>query len=62
MKPIFEEVGAKIIGYIELTSDYQILFDEDKTLEDLDEIAEYIYAYPYVSNITLNLITEVSID
>lgn len=57
-KSIFEEiayeVGADIVGYIELTNDYQFEFTENKTIEDLSTIADYLNSYSFVSNVTLN--------
>lgn len=59
-KSIFEEiaaeVGAEIVGYIELTNDYQIEFLEAKTLEEIQVIAEYIDSYSFVSCVTLNIV------
>ena len=59
---VCEEVGAEIVGYIEITSDFQIEFKEDKTYEELEEIADYIYGYPFISNITLNTVTSIEYD
>lgn len=56
---IVTEVNAEIVGYIELTGDYQIEFTDDKTLNELSEIADYIMVYPFVMNVTLNIIGEV---
>lgn len=56
------EVGAEIVGYIEITSDFQIEFFEDKSLDELVEIAEYLYTYPWANNVTLNLVNEVGIE
>ena len=47
---------------IEITSDFQIEFKEDKTYEELEEIADYIYGYPFISNITLNTVTSIGYD
>lgn len=62
IEELCEEINAEIVGYIELTSDFQIEFKEDKTLDDLDEIADYIYGYPYISNITLNTVSDITYD
>ncbi|MCQ2527200.1 MAG: hypothetical protein MJ130_10580 [Lachnospiraceae bacterium] len=56
------EVGAEIVGYIEITSDFQIEFFEDKSLDELVEIAEYLYTYPWANNVTLNLVNEVGVE
>ena len=54
MEDVCEEIGAEIVGYTEITSDFQIEFKEDKTLDDLDEIGDYLYGYPFVSAVFLN--------
>lgn len=56
---IVTEVNAEIVGFIELTGDYQIEFTDDKTLDELSETADYIMAYPFVMNVTLNIIGEI---
>lgn len=55
---IAEEVGAKIVGYIALTNDYQVEFTEEKTLEEISTIAEYIDSYSFVSCVTLNIVSD----
>lgn len=62
MEAIFEEVDATVVGYIEITSDFQIEFNEDKTIYEMDEMAEYLYGYPYVQYISLNTVTETTVD
>lgn len=54
-----DEIGAEIVGYIELTSDYQIEFREDKTIDEMEIIAKDIYRYPFVSYVTLNFYEEI---
>ena len=54
---IAEEVGADIVGYIALTNDYQLEFKEQKTLEEISEVAEYIDSYSFVSSVTLNIVS-----
>ena len=56
IKDIAEEINAEIVGYIELTGDYQLAFKEEKTLEELDKIADDINRYSFISNVTLNLV------
>lgn len=58
MEKVCKEVGAEIVGYTEITSDFQIEFTEDKTYEELEEIADYIYGYPFVSFISLNTVVD----
>ena len=62
IEKICEEINAEIVGYTEITSDFQIEFKEDKTLDDLDEITEYLYGYPFVSFVSLNTAVSVSYD
>ncbi len=65
-KYIFEEiaaeVGAEIVGYIELTNDYQLEFTEEKALEELTVIAEYIDSFSFVSCVTLNIVEHREIE
>ena len=58
MEEVCEEVGAEIVGYMEITSDFQIEFKEDKSYEELEEIADYLYGYPFVSYISLNMVVD----
>jgi len=58
MEEVCEEVGAEIVGYMEITSDFQIEFTEDKTYDELEEIADYLYGYPFVSFISLNVVVD----
>lgn len=55
IEDIAEEIGAEIVGYIALTNDYQLEFREDKSIDDLVMIAEYIDSFSFVSCVTLNL-------
>jgi len=43
------DIQAEVVGYIELTNDYQLEFTEDKTLEELNVLSEYCMGLPYVS-------------
>lgn len=58
MEEIAEEVGAEIVGYIELTNDYQLEFAEEKTMQDISSIANYIDSFSFVSAVTLNIVNE----
>lgn len=62
MEMACEEVGAEIVGYTEITSDFQIEFKEDKTYDELEEIADYLYGYPFVSFISLNTVVDSAPD
>lgn len=55
---IANEIDAEIVGYIEISGDYQIEFRNDKSLEELETIADYLNSYPFVINVTLNIISE----
>lgn len=62
VKNVINEIDADIVGYIELTADYQIEFRSDKTLDELSEIADYIDSHSFVLDVTLNLVSETSAD
>ncbi|MDE6731136.1 MAG: hypothetical protein K2J71_10240 [Oscillospiraceae bacterium] len=62
VETILEEIDAEIVGYIELTGDYQIAFRDDKSLEELQAMADYLYSYSFVMNVTLNMIADVTVD
>ncbi len=59
---LIDEVGADLVGYIELTNDYQIEFKEDKNIKELEEIANYIDTHSFVAAVTLNIVILQSID
>lgn len=59
---LIKELGAEIVGYIELTNDYQIEFTEDKTLAELEAAADYLDSFPFVQGVTLNLVHELNYD
>ena len=49
---------VQIVGEIALTGDYQVEFSEDKSLSELQEVADYYMIFPFVENVTLNIISE----
>ncbi len=59
VEEIVDEVGATIVGYIELTCDFQIEFSDNKTIDELQAIVEYINGFSFVSLASLNLASEV---
>lgn len=62
LERLFEKLGAEIVGYIEITNDYQIEFPTDKTLDELEAAADYLNSFSYIENVTLNLIMEINTD
>ena len=55
---LFAELGARIVGFIELTNDYQIEFYDDKTFCEMESIIQYLFSLPIVSNATYNAVSE----
>lgn len=49
---------AEIVGYIEITNDYQIEFIQDMSLEDMEKIAEQFANLSCIEDVTFNLIIE----
>ena len=49
---------VQIVGEIALTGDYQVEFSEDHSLSEMQEIADYYMVFPFVENVTLNIIEE----
>jgi len=62
IKRLAGTLGAEIIGYIELTNDYQLEFIEDKTLEELNEKIVYLQGLPEVSHASLNYAYEQMVE
>ena len=54
IEKICNELNAEIVGYIPLSSDYQIEFKEGKSYKELKEEAERIKKYSFVLEVTLN--------
>ncbi len=54
IEEIADDIGATIVGYIEITCDYQIEFIENKSLEEIQTLINYIESFPYVRATTLN--------
>lgn len=55
IEQLAKELDAEIVGYIEITNDYQIEFLTDKTLDELEAAADYLNSFSFVENVTLNL-------
>ena len=63
MEKICKELGAKIVGYLQVTSDFQIEFDRDMTCEELLKIAEELKEkYYFVSTANLNFAVDYGED
>lgn len=58
-KKLFEdlaaELGADIVGYLEITNDYQLEFVTNKSAEELDAIIEQVKKNSFVSYASLNI-------
>lgn len=54
IEEIADDIGATIVGYIEITCDYQIEFVENKTLEEIQTTVSYLEGIPYISSASLN--------
>lgn len=57
-----EMYGFEIVGMIEITSDFQIEFTEDKSLSELEAIAEEFGQLDWISMCYLNTVSEIGID
>lgn len=57
-----EERGFDIVGYIDMTKDYQIKFRKDMSYDELKAEKEYYKTLDYVSDCFLNLASDVSAE
>ena len=59
-KEVFEvitkDLGAEIVGFIELTNDYQIEFATDMTWEELENKRKYLESFSFVESVTPNVV------
>lgn len=63
IQKICEELDAEIVGYLEITSDFQIEFKHDKTYEELMKIAKELEEkYYYITSVTLNYAISYGVD
>ena len=61
IQKICEEIGAEIVGYIEITSDFQIEFKRDMTYDELMKIAKELEDnYYFIQSVTLNFASRVT--
>ena len=62
IETLAESLNAEIVGYTAITCDYQFEFREDKTLEDLYGIIDYLEEVPFISGSFLNTVIEIGYD
>ena len=63
MQDVCNEIDAEIVGYIEITSDFQIEFMEDKTFEELEAMMiELPEKYDFIRGASFNMVSEIGID
>ena len=59
VKDVCNEIDAEIVGYIEVISDFQIEFTEDKTYEELEAMTiELPEKYDFIDAVFLNMVSE----
>lgn len=51
-----KKYGFEIIGYIELTEDFQVKFNEDKSYEELLEIADELEGYKQIESVYVHTV------
>lgn len=57
VEEIAKELKANVVGYIELTNDYQVEFNENMSYDDLLNTIAYLENYSVVSSASLNYVT-----
>lgn len=57
MEQLAEEIGADIVGYVELIADYQLEFRRDMSYAELMQMVEYVESFPFIDYSELNLAT-----
>ena len=61
VKKICEEIGAEIVGCIEITSDFKIEFKRDMTYDELMKVADELRGkYYFILDVTLNTASRVT--
>ena len=59
VQDVCNEIDAEIVGYIEVISDFQIEFTEDKTYEELEAMTiELPEKYDFIDAVFLNMVSE----
>ena len=56
IETLAEEYGGEVVGYIEISDDYQIDFSAGKTLDELNAIAEEWNELDYVEQASLHIV------
>ncbi|MBQ6095807.1 MAG: S8 family serine peptidase [Lachnospiraceae bacterium] len=59
---LFEKYGAMVVGFIELTNDFQIEFTEDKTCSELKTFIERLEESDLIASASLNVSNETEGD
>ena len=63
MQDVCNEIDAEIVGYLEITSDFQIEFKEEKTFEELEAMMiELPEKYDFIRGASFNMVSEIGID
>lgn len=51
-----EEIDASIVGYIELTNDYQIEFNKPMEYTELEDMIDYLSSFSFIEDVSLNTV------
>lgn len=63
MEDICADIGAEIVGHIEIVSDFQIEFDRDLTYDELEKIGKELEEqYYFISSVGLNYAVDYGYD
>lgn len=62
IEKLANEVGASIVGYIELTNDYQIEFNTEMEYNELENMIDYLSSFSFIEDVTLNTVMVVEED
>lgn len=57
-KNVASDIGAEIVGYIELTNDYQIEFLEEQAEDALENYIKYLNSLSFIDSAGLNIVIE----
>lgn len=59
-KEFVRSIDSDIVGYIEVTNEYQIEFTYDLDINALEEIASNLESYPFIEEVSVNYIFDLS--